>query len=157
MSKREFKPLTWLVMYHNFNSDKLELYDVLRYREDFIKKLKKKCATKEEFAEKMQREMMWSYWSKTEWELVVEIDDNNHIWLSPWIGSRDPENVRIDVTDREDFDWIGFARWHINRKIYKNRAKIDVYDQLEYRWDEFIDYVWSYRHKYQRTKRTEVQ
>ena len=143
--------LSWIVTYHNCNADKIEYRDILKYREDFIKKLKKKCATKEEFAEKMRREMMWSYWSKCEWEMIVEIDDNGRIWLSPWVGSRNPQGTRTDVTDRTDFDWRNFAEGHILNKGWRDgTAKIDVWDQLEWRWDEFVDYLWYTRLRYER-------
>lgn len=149
--KREFKSLTWLVTYYDCNADKIKYYDVFKYREDFIKKLKKKCDTKEEFAEKMRREMMWAYWSKCEWELIIEVDDNNRIWLSPWVGCRKPENVRIDVTDRMDFPWREFAEDNILHKGYRDgTAKIDVFDQIEWRWTEFIDYCWYTRLRYER-------
>lgn len=154
--KQEWKPLSWKVACHDCNADEITYYDVLKYREDFVKKLKKKCATKEEFAEKMRRELMWSYWSKCEWEIIIEMNDDGHVWLEPFVGSRDSEKVKIDITDRTDFDWVGFAQEHIGRQRYKNYAKIDVWDQISYRWDEFIEYVWSYRHKYQRGKKVEM-
>lgn len=146
------KELTWLVTYYDFNADKIKYYDVLKHRVDFIKKLKKRCDTKEEFAEKMCRELQWLYWSKCEWELIVEIDNNNRVWLNPWVGSREPENVRIDVTDREDFDWNGFAKKHIGEQVYKNKAKIDVFDQLTYenQFEKLIDYCWYTRLRYER-------
>lgn len=152
MAKREFKPLTWKVKNYLVSTDKIWDYDVLSYREDQIKKLKKKCSTKEEFAEAMKLEMMSQYWSRCEYEVIIEVDENNHIWLSPWVGCQNPENVKIDVTDDDNFDWKGFANEHIGKQIYKNEAKIDIYDQLQWKWDEFIDYVWNYRHKYQRKK-----
>lgn len=156
---REYKSLSWNVVYHDVNADQIKYYDILKYRQDFIKKLKKKCATKEEFAEQMRREMMWAFWSKAEWELIIEIDENNRVWLSPWVGSY--KNERVDVTDREDFDWRGFASEHIGKQIYKNSAKVDVFDQLQYRWGELIDYCWHNRMKYERDnpkfhKNTEV-
>ena len=156
MGKREFKPLTWKVKNYLCSSDKIWDYDVLEYRENRIKKLKKKCATKEEFAKEMRSEMMYQYWSRCEYEVIIEIDDDNRIWLTPWVGCRDPENVKIDVTNDETFDWRGFAEKHIGKQIYKNKAKIDVWDQIEYRFDEFIDYIWNYHHKYQRTKKAEA-
>lgn len=156
MAKKEFKPLTWKVKNYCCNTDIIWDYDVLKYREDLVKKLKKRCAIKEEFAEEMLREMRWQYWSRAEYEVVIEIDDNNHIWLKPWVGCKDPESVQIDVTDDKSFDWRSFAEKHINGQIYKNKAKIDIYDQLQWKWDEFIDYVWNYRHKYQRTKKVKV-
>ena len=79
---------------------------------------------------------------------VVEVDENGRVWLSPWAGSRN--NERIDVTDREDFDWKGFAAEHIGKQIYKNKAKIDVFSQLEYVWDDFVTYLWTTRLKWER-------
>ena len=148
--KQAFKPMTWLVKYFDSNSQKITDYDVLKHREDDIKKLKKKCATKEEFAESLRREMQYMYWSRTEYELVIEIDKNDHIWLNPWCGCYNSEDVRIDVTDDESFDWKGFSEEHINKQIYKNKAKVSVYDQLVFKWDEFVSYCWNYHHKYQR-------
>lgn len=150
MKKEYNNSLTWPVVYYDTNADKIKYYDVLKYREDFIKKLKKKCNTKAEFAEKMRREMMYYFWSKCEWELIIEIDSDNRVWLNPWAGCREPKKVRIDVTDREDFDWKSFAGVHIGKQIYKNEAKIDVFDQIEWRWPEFIDYCWHTRLRYER-------
>ena len=152
MSKQTYDTLRWLVTYYNCNSDKIEQYDILKYKHDFIKKLKKKCQTKEEFSEKLRREMMWAFLSKCEWELIIKLDENNRVWLNPLVGSRHPEEARIDVTDSADFDWRGFAKQHIRTfKNYKNPVeKIDVFDQLEYCWEEFVDYCWYTRMKYER-------
>ena len=152
MAKKEFKPFEWIVLYHNFNSDKIEQYNILKYREDDIKKMRKKFKTKEEFAEKLRREMMYYYWSRCEWEMIITKTEDNHIILTPWCGCKNPDEVAIDVTDNTDFDWIGFADKHIERQIYKNSAKVDVFDQLQYRWEEFVDYVWNYRFKYERKR-----
>lgn len=154
MVKREFTPLTWKVKNYNYNTDELWDYDILKYREALIKKLKKKCTTKEEFAEEMKWELRYQYWSRSEYEVIIEVDENERIWLKPWVGCSDPESVKIDVTDHTSFDWRGFAKKHVDGQIYKNKAKIDIWDQVFYVWDEFIDYVWNYCHKYQRTKKT---
>ena len=153
--KQKFKPLTWLVKYFDCNAQKITDYDVLKYREDEIKRMKKKCSTKEEFAEFLRKEMQCTYWSRAEYELVIEIDENNHIWLNPWCGCYKPEEVRIDVTDDTSYDWRSFAAEHIGKQIYKNNVKIDVYSQLTYgdNWNSFVDYCWNYHHKYQRRKK----
>lgn len=147
---QEFKPLSWKVKNFDINKQAIVDYNVLKYRENFIKKLKKKCATKEEFAEKLRREFQWMYWSKSEHEIIIEIDENNRIWLKPWCGCKNPEDVKIDVTDDNSFDWKGFATYHINKQICDNKAKIDVYDQLKYIWDDFITYLWVTRLKWER-------
>ena len=91
--------LTWFVTYYNINSNKIGHYDVLKHREGLIKRLKKQCATKTDFSEKMRREMMYHFWSKCEWELIIEVEDDNHVWLNPWIDCKDLQSVRVDVTN----------------------------------------------------------
>mgnify|MGYP003298440321 CR=1 FL=1 len=147
--KKEFKPLSWKVLEFDCNAQEIKYYDILKYREDDIKKMKKKSATKEEFAELLKREMMYRFWSKCEWELVIEITEDDRVWLNPWAGCRESEKVRIDVTDREDYDWKGFAYAYIDT-CYENTKKIDVWDQLWFMWQDFVDYCWYTRLKYER-------
>lgn len=150
--KKEFKPLSWKVKNFDINRQVIADYDILKYREDEIKKLKKKCATKEEFSEKMRRECMHRYWSRCEYELIIEITKDERVLLKPWAGCRDEGKATIDVTEDTSFDWKNFATEHIKKQIFKNEAKIDVYDQLTYgnQFAKFIDYLWHTRLKYER-------
>ena len=150
--KQEFKPLSWKVKTFDCNTQAIVDYNVLKYRENFIKKLKKKCATKEEFAEKLRREFQYIYWSRSEYELIVSTDENDRIWLTPWVGCCEPEKTKIDVTDDENFDWRGFAEVHIKKQIYDNRAKVDIFDQLMFadQFEKLVDYLWYTRLKYER-------
>ena len=154
--KKEVKPFSWIVKNFDCNAQKIKDYDILKYREDDIKKLKKKCATKEEFAEALRRECMYRFWSKAEWELIIGLTEDGRVILRPWCGCYNPDEVKIDVTDDTSFDWQGFAAKHIKKQIFENKAKIDAWDQIEYRWDEFVEYVWGYHHKWQRRKKVSV-
>ena len=152
--KQEVKPFSWLVKNFDINRQVIEDYDVLKYHEDEIKKIKKKCNSKEEFDQNLKSEMMYRYWSRAEYELVIKQTEYGSILLSPWCGCRDEEKATIDVTDDTSFDWKGFAAEHIGKQIYDNEAKVDIYDQLTYgdNWTKFVDYVWNYHHKWQRRK-----
>lgn len=142
--------LSWFAMYYNYNAKKIMPYNVLGGFEGFIKKQKKKCLTKNEFSEVMRREFVCKYWSRCEWELIIERSDGR-ILLRPWTSSReDSKKNCIDVTDRSDFNWVHFANYHIGKQIFKDVAKIDIYSQISWKWDEFIDYCWYTRLKYQR-------
>ena len=144
MMMKEMKSMCWNVKYFNYNAKQVEDYNVVAYMKDRIKELKKKYKTKEEFSEYFNTSMMSKYWSRCEWELIIEIE-NDRVILYPWVGMTNPKNVAIDVTDDNNFDWKIFAEQHIKKQIYKNKAKIDVYDQLKFRWNDFITYVWEYR------------
>lgn len=150
--KKEFKPLSWKVKNFDFNKQVIVDYDVLKYREDQIKKFKKQSTTKEEFAEKLRREFQWQFWSRCEYEIIIKVDENNRVWLYPWVGCREPEKVCIDVTDDTSFDWKGFADIHIKKQNYNNCAKVDVFDQLIFadQFGKLVDYLWYTRLKYER-------
>ena len=139
---------SWLVMNYNCNANKIEHYDVLKYKQDFIKKLKKNSKDKNEFSEMLNREMMWQYWSRAEYELVLE-KCNNELWLKPWAGCRNPEEVKINVTE-EEF-WQEFAKQYNN--WWDNEAKIDIYDQIRFCWNKFVDFCWNTRLPYERERK----
>lgn len=130
----------------------IENVDILKYREDDIRKFKKECSTKDEFAERLKREFMWRYWSKAEYELIITKTKEGRILLTPWCGCKDPEKATIDVTDDEQLDWSVFADYHIRKQIFETQAKIDVYDQIMFgdRFDKLVDTLWTTRLKYER-------
>ena len=94
--------------------------------------------------------MLSRYWSRAEYELVLERHDNE-LWLKPWVGCRNVEEVKINVTDNEF--WQYFANNYDRINWWDDEAKIDIYDQLKVKWHEFVDYCWTYRHKYERIHR----
>ena len=130
----------------------IENVDILKYREDDIRKFKKECSTKDEFAERLRREFMWRYWSKAEYELIITRTKEGRILLTPWCGCREPDKATVDVTDDKQLDWSAFADHHIRKQIFETQAKIDVYDQIMFddRFDKLVDTLWTTRLKYER-------
>ena len=146
------QPFSWTACIFDINSDKLVSHDVLKYREKLVKDLKKKCTTKEEFVDKLFRDFMWQYWSRCEYEMILYIE-NSRVFIQPFI-SKNPEENRVDVTDFPGFDWLAFAeQMLINKASKEGKVKIDVYDQLRFRFFELADFCWEYKHKYQRNKK----
>ncbi len=139
--------MKWLVYNFNINAQKIETYNIFEHWSfnEYVKRAAKKYKDKYEFAKQLKSELRYYFWSKSEYELVVEITEDNRIFLNPWCGCSEQEKVRIDVTDDIFFYWRDFAEKHIERQIYGNKAKIDVFDQVEYEWDKFVDYVWENR------------
>ena len=156
MSKDNRPPFSWKVLLFDINTDTLVEHDILKYREKFVKALKKKHATKAEFVDRLFRDFMWQYWSRTEYEMLIYIE-NDRVFVQPWVGCREPEKYRVDITDRPGFDWSKFAEYIITAKGYRNgMTKIDVYDQLRFKFDELADFCWNYKHKYQRNKKETI-
>lgn len=143
--------LVWNVKNFDSNAQIIRDYNVLKNREDFIKKLKKKCSNKKEFSDALELEFRRQYWSRAEYELVIEVLYNRVI-LKPWSGCREPMKAAIDVTDDITINWHDFAECHIDRQIYDNKAKIDIWHQLRWRWEEFVDYCWYTRLPYERDR-----
>jgi hypothetical protein len=86
--------------------------------------------------------------------------ENNRVYLEPWCGTF--KEGRIDITDDNTLDWPVFAQKMLDERAWRDKennrdyVKFDVYDQLKFKFDELIDFVWNYRHKYQRTKKGEA-
>ena len=81
--------LVWNVIYHSVNEDKIKTFNVFNhggFRED-LKKLYKKYPEKEEFAEELRRSLMYYFWCKCEWEIII----------GPWCGGRDTKEIKVDV------------------------------------------------------------
>lgn len=156
MSKVVRPAFTWPTLIHDFNANAVRTHDVLRYREAFIKKLKKKCITKEEFVKAFGTDLMRQYWSRCEYEMIL-YTENDRVYLEPWVGKF--KEGRVDITDGPYLDWPAFAKkmlsehaWH-DKENNRDYVKFDIYDQLMFRFDELVDFVWNYRHKYQRIKK----
>ena len=118
---------------------------------------KGKVLSKEEFADVLDRDLMWQYWSRSEYEMILYVE-NDRVYLEPWCGEF--KTGRIDITEGPYIDWPAFANKMLeqpwtDKETGRKYVKFDVYDQLKFRFDELIEFVWNYRHKYERRKKDE--
>lgn len=104
--------MKWNVYYYDINKRKIEIWNVFEHG-SFVKYIKehlKKYKTKEEFADKLKSELMYYYWSKSEWEIII----------SPWVGGdREKDSVKIDVYDQIMLNWELFVDyvWQIKHEF----------------------------------------
>lgn len=66
--------LSWYVLVHNFNTNKIEKYNIfgVSFIEDTYKKVKnKKINNYEQLKEHIKNWAMYHYWSKSEFEIAV--------------------------------------------------------------------------------------
>lgn len=94
--------MEWNVLYYNFNAKQIQPYNVLAYRDDKIKKLKKQSGSIEAFSEELRLEMMYYFWSKCEWEIIVK--------SLGWCKDGSDEK-RVDAYDQLRLNWDRFVEY----------------------------------------------
>lgn len=92
--------MQWIVYRHNVNADKIEPWNVFDHG-GFAKDIEtafSRYKHKEDFAKEIKSSLMYYYWSKAEWEVVV----------APWCGGRNAKEIKIDVYDQVMNNWEQF-------------------------------------------------
>jgi len=103
--------LVWKAYCHSFNSKEIKVFNIFdHYGFRFgVKKYADKCKTKEEFGKRLERELLYYYWCKCEWEVII----------SPWISSSIDRKIKVDVYSQVMNNWDIFLDY-----VWKNRKKI---------------------------------
>lgn len=94
--------LTWNVIYGNFNRGDIETFNIFNHGgfvEDCKKAAKKHKDDKEAFAKEVRSSLMYYYWSKCEWEVIV-----SH-WPPSEHHSERFRDEKIDVFDQVTMNW----------------------------------------------------
>ena len=142
--------LTWNVYVGDFNSGEIKLYNIFNHWAFYgscIKANKQHKEDKEGFAEEVRQNLMYYFWSKCEWEIVLQHWPSGELYGLRKIFSMQemyhdlkyPEDKLLGAPDRR-FQVRVFPE-HNRYKV----KKIDVYDQVMNNWDRFIDYLWDNR------------
>lgn len=141
--------MTWLVKLYDINARKIIDFNILKYLEPEIKKFKKIAVLdKNIFEDLLRRRLMYQFWSRAEYELVLV--RGNGLQLMPLFSRDKFDVISLDVS--EDPFWLSFASWPKVR-WHGDSAKLDVWQQVELQWENFLNYCWTFRHKYERLHR----
>lgn len=103
--------IEWYVYYHDSNAQKIIKWNIFNHR-SFKKEvdvLLNEKIDKEDFSEKLKREVMYYFWSKGEYEII----------LSPWTGRAD--DIKIDVYDQIMMNFNRFVDYCWNER--RNESK----------------------------------
>lgn len=134
--------MKWNVLYYSMNQKAIVPFNLFEHSFFlmYVKKAKKESkGNRDAFTEKVKSELMHYFWSKSEYELVIEIAEDDHVFLMPWCGCKEPEKEKIEVSFEHGIDWLAFAKERVKNSREGNSAKISVYDQAMVRFDEIID------------------
>lgn len=95
--------MKWNVYYYNFNKNEIEVYNIFEHGSfmEYLKKAYRECKSKDEFAERLKRELRYYYWSKCEWEVLI----------TPWCGRKEPCDLKIDVYNQIMLNWDVFLNY----------------------------------------------
>ena len=96
---------------HNCNSRSIETFNIFEHGSfrEYVKKAAKKYQNREDFAKQLRSEVMYYFWSKCEWEVLV----------TPWISPRESEKKKIDVCWQIMNNWDVFVDY-----TWANRKKL---------------------------------
>ena len=108
--------LVWNVYRYSFNSDKVEavnIFDHWKFSEDVLTDLRKRIK-KEEFAERLRRNLMYYFWSKCEHEIIV----------SSWPYT-DKAAAKIDIYQQVMLNFNIFLEyvWSFRKEVRSGRKK----------------------------------
>lgn len=104
--------LSWNVYVEDFNNKEILVYNIFRHYGfmcDCVKIAKKYRTDKDAFAEEIRRSLMYYFWSKCEWEII----------LDSWPGREGFRQEKIDVYDQVRMNWDAFVDW-----LWNNRAEL---------------------------------
>ena len=136
-AKKKKIHLEWNVLRYNHNDREFEVFNVFNhwsFREYLEKLLTDKNITREYFEERLRREVMYCYWSKTEWECIVTD-------TKPHIKRKELDRIIDECYQRRTIEQ-GLPRCEAVN--LSDSEKIDVYDQVNLNWEAFVEYVWGF-------------
>ena len=96
--------MEWNVFYHDHNKQEirpLNIFNHSRFNKDVQEHLKK-CKDKDEFAENLRRELMYNFWCKSEYEVLI----------SPWCFKiREDDEIKVDIYSQVMLNWDRFLEY----------------------------------------------
>ena len=108
--------LEWYVLRHDFNEKKFVWVNIFAHG-DFLQECKKWARKYKDdkylFTEAVKRSMMYYFWARCEWEVVV----------SCWPPSEATEDIKIDAYEQIVKNWNAFADYIWNHAAELRRRE----------------------------------
>lgn len=103
--------ITWNVFYHDNNGRKIDTFNIFEHGtfREYVKKAARKVQSKEDFAKQLHSELMYYFWSKCEWEVLI----------TPWVGGKGKEDRKVDVCWQVMNNWDAFLEY-----VWANKKKL---------------------------------
>ena len=109
--------MEWNVYYHDINAQKIIQWNIFKHGSFYkeVDDLLKSELDKEEFIERLRKSLMYYFWSKCEYEILV----------SPWVGRAG--DIKIDIYDQimMNFDRFVDYVWSFKKFSLKDEVFVD--------------------------------
>lgn len=107
--------MKWNVYIYDINQQKMADFNIFDHGNfvEYVKKAIMKFKNKEVFANQLKSELMYYFWSKSQYEIII----------SPWCGNKKPCDVKIDVFDQVMMNFDIFVDY-----VWDNRKELLNYD-----------------------------
>ena len=96
--------MEWNVYYHDSNARKIIQWNIFKHGSY---DLFKSDLNREDFIEQLRKSLMYYFWSKSQYEILV----------LPWVGEAD--DIKIDIYNQVMMNWDKFSEY-----VWLNKEKI---------------------------------
>lgn len=97
-----------MVFYHDVNKNEIRPLNIFSHHA-FMKDVQtelKKSKTKNEFSEKLSKDLLYYFWAKAEYEVII----------SPWCGRGQTKDIKVDIYTQVKLNWDVFVDYVWNKR-----------------------------------------
>ena len=128
--------MIWNVYRNNFNTKKIEVFNIFDHISflESIKKILKQTQNKKEFSENMRKELLYYFWSKYEYEVIITS-------FPVYINQKELNKINSDNNSNSN----NKTKINIEPDV---GIKVDIYSQVMNNFDIFVDYIWNNKQEF---------
>ena len=128
--------MIWNVYRNNFNTKKIEVFNIFDHISflESIKKILKQTQNKKEFSENIRKELLYYFWSKYEYEVIITS-------FPVYINQKELNKINSDNNSNSN----NKTKINIEPDV---GIKVDIYSQVMNNFDIFVDYIWNNKQEF---------
>lgn len=128
--------MIWNVYRNNFNTKKIEVFNIFDHISflESVKKILKQTQNKKEFSENIRKELLYYFWSKYEYEVIITS-------FPVYINQKELNKINSDNNSNSN----NKTKINIEPDV---GIKVDIYSQVMNNFDIFVDYIWNNKQEF---------
>lgn len=128
--------MIWNVYRNNFNTKKIEVFNIFDHISflESVKKILKQTQNKKEFSENIREELLYYFWSKYEYEVIITS-------FPVYINQKELNKINSDNNSNSN----NKTKISIEPDV---GIKVNIYSQVMNNFDIFVDYIWNNKQEF---------